>query len=62
MTNIVPKFKYSLLTNDWSAIDHKNRRNIGFGGYATVNLDYYEPKVTVKDVERGCYLIPGWPE
>ena len=60
MKNVVPKFKYSLLTNDWTAA--KQRRNIQFGQYALMNLDDYNPKVVVSDVERGCYLIPGWPE
>ena len=45
MTNIIQKFKYALITNDYT--EDPNYPDINYGQYRPINLDKYKPRKEV---------------
>lgn len=56
LDNIVPRFKYALLTNDPTT---RPRGDIRYGRYSPVNMNDYHPKKEM--LGPGCYIIPDEP-
>ena len=67
LKNIVPRFKYVLLTNDELNRGDRPRPDIGYGGHSPLDLHKYGPKQLILEIIqyntlfKKTYIIPKLP-